>query len=515
MKVAARVGRESLAQLLGFAVQLADRILIAALLVRVWGVQDFAAWSLILAAGGMVALFDLGVNLYFANRVLFLVQQGRRRAARVLLRAGNLMMIIASALGLAAVAIGFAFIDPADSGIQMTASLWLAAFLLALTSFFRAASSIQMSVYRAHEQYARQSLLLIAVDAARIAATVAVVLGGGSLLAAATAQCVVALIGHGFPVLLDSPKRFPGYEFGIGPMPRQERRRAALLSLGFWIQSAPNTAMTHLPVFLLSGVANAAMMAQFVLMRTLGNFVRAALQPFAITFGQESGRRLALDDVAGIASTYREATYLLGALGAVPAGLLVALGPGLFATWTGQPELYSQWLLVLAIAPALLLPSLAIAQTYLVTANDPWPIAWGRLLQFSLFLLFYVLLPIEGAGLRMMAALALSEPLGLGLLLSWRVHRTVAGTGLRFHVEMVARLAVVFAGTWAAAAGAGALGDPLLVHLALGLAGGAAAGALLTFLCGLTRERRRALIAFARDQMRSRSASSRARASSE
>jgi hypothetical protein len=172
-------------------------------------------------------------------------------------------------------------------------------------------------------------------------------------------------------------------------------------------------------------------------------------------------------------------------------------------------------MLLLAIAPPLLLPSLAIAQTYLATANDPWPIAWGRLLQFGLFLLFYILLPIEGAGLRMMTALALSEPLGLGLLLSWRVHRTVAGTGPSFHFEMLARLAVVFAGTWAAAAAAGALAEPLLVHLALGLAGGAAAGVVLTFLCGLTGERRRALIVFARDQIRSRSASSRARASSE
>lgn len=500
------MGRETAVQLLGFFVQLGDRILIAALLLRLWGVEDFAAWSLIVAAGGMVAFFDMGVNLYFANRVLFLVQQGRRRAARVLLRAGNALMIAASAIGVVAVAIGFAFVDAAESGIEMSGELWLAALFFALAAFLRLGTTVQMSIYRAHEAYARQTMMWILIDLGRIVATVAVVLLGGSFVAAAAAQLLVSALGHLYVALVDSPRQFPHYPFAVGPLPRRERRQAATLSLGYWLQSAPNSALMHLPVFLLSGAGSAFALAQFVLMRTLSNFVRAVLQPFAVVFAQESARRLALGDAAGVSSTYREATFLLGALGAVPAAVLLGVGPSLFTLWTEQPALYSQWMMVLAIAPPLLIPSLTIAQSYLATVNDPWPIAVGRALQLGGFALLYVLLPIEAPGLRMMAALAIAEPLSLGIALTHRIRTTVAGTGLRFHVEMLARLGAVCAGTWAATRAGASLSGNFYLELLCGLAAGGAAGALLVILFGLGRERRAALLGHLSRRLSRRSA---------
>lgn len=500
MKVAARIGRESFVQALGFLVQLADRLLIAALLIRIWGIEGFAAWSLITSAAGLLALFDFGVNLYFANRLLFLIQQGKQRAARAVLRGGNLLMILASVIGVVAVAIGAALIEPREGGWTMSAELWASAVLLALATFFRSATAIQLSLYRAHERYARMLVLLIGGDAARMAVTVGGVLLGGSFLTVTAAICLVSFLAA-LVTLIDSRRLFPSYPFAIGALPRPERKRALNLSLGFWLFNAPSTAITYLPVVFLTGVASAAALAQFVLMRTLANFVRAVLQPFSVIFAQESGRRVALGDRDGLASTYRESTFLLGALGAIPAGLLIALGPELFALWTGRPDLFSYAMLVLAIGPPLLLPSLNVATNYLATINDSWPIAIGRGIQLAIALFAYVLLPIDSPGLRMMAALALAEPLGMGLLMSVRAARTVPASGVIFHLEMLARLAAVLAGTWGGAVvGAGLTDDRYLSPLA-GIAAGGAAGAVMTMLVGLERKRRSALIAIARRRL--------------
>lgn len=497
MKVAGRIGREALVQVLGFAVQLADRLLIAALLLRTWGVDQFAAWSLVLAAGGMVALFDFGVNLYFANRVLFLVQQRREAEARTMLNAGNLLMVAASAIGLVAVAIGFGFVERSD-GVRVTTELWLAAALVAGAMFARAATTIQMSVYRAHELYARQSLLWIGSDLARLVVTGAVVLLGGSILAAAAAICAVSILFHGATIFIDSRRQFPAFPFRFGPLPATVRREATKLSLGFWIQSAPNTALTFLPILLITGVGSGAMVTQFVLMRTLANFIRAGFQPFAVIFGQESARRVALQDAGGTRSTYREAAFLLAVMGAVPAGLLLALGPALFSLWTGHPDLFSQAMLVLAIAPPLLLPTLALSQAFLATVNDPWPIAHARIVQVVLTLAAYLLLPIEGAGMRMMAALALGELVGFGLWMTHRILRAIPGTGIRFHIEMLVRMTVALALTYVGARVGQSLFVAPWLATGAGLVAGGAAGTIGFALAGLTAQRRRAVMSFAR-----------------
>src|SRR4051812_29812699 len=77
MSVTARIGREYLAQLVGMAGLLVDRVLLTGILLRAWGVEAFAQWSVAMAAAGMVAFFDFGLNLYFSNRLTFSVEQGK------------------------------------------------------------------------------------------------------------------------------------------------------------------------------------------------------------------------------------------------------------------------------------------------------------------------------------------------------------------------------------------------------------------------------------------------------
>ena len=186
----------------------------------------------------------------------------------------------------------------------------------------------------------------------------------------------------------------------------------------------------------------------------------------------------------------------------MPAGLLIGVGAPFFAIWTGEGALFRTDMLLLAIAPPLLLPTLAISQAYLATINDPWPIAAGRLVQVAVTLACYVALPIAPAGLLMMAALAVGELFGFGSVMTWRVHRTIGGTGLAFHLEMAARMAATLALTAGGALAGAALASAPLASLILGGGVGGVLGAVALVAFGLRADRRRALVAAARERVR-------------
>ena len=492
MSVAQRMGRETAAQVLGLVIIAADRLVVAGTLVRIWNIDEFSRYALAVAAAGLVTLVDFGCNLYFANRLLFLVQQHRVDAARRMLGAGNAAMLGVTTLGVVVVLAGLALLGTGTAHLPLTASLFTAAAALALAVFSRNIFSVQLSVYRAHDQFARQTLLLLAVDTLRIVLTLAVVMAGGGLLAVALAQLAVAVLGHAWIVFVDARRRFPQFCFAIGGLDAAERPDALRTSLGLWLQSAPSTAIAYFPVFLMGAAsATALQVAQFVLMRTVGNFARTGLQPFSVVFAQEAARRHAIGDPAGLSKAFRESTAVLGVLGAVLGGALGLLGAPLFALWTGKSALYSAPMLWLAIATPLLFPTLAMAQAYLVTVNRPWPLAQGRALQIVLTMAMFVLMPVADPALRMMIALALAEVLGLGIPVTTAIVRGVPGAGIAMHLDVSARLFVSLALT----GGAGWIAVAVfptrpLPAVALGMVLTALAGGVSLIVFGLRGERR-------------------------
>jgi hypothetical protein len=54
-------------QMVGLAISIGDRIVLGALMLRLWGVPVFEDWSILLAAAGLMTLLDLGLNMTFSN----------------------------------------------------------------------------------------------------------------------------------------------------------------------------------------------------------------------------------------------------------------------------------------------------------------------------------------------------------------------------------------------------------------------------------------------------------------
>lgn len=441
MKVLFRVGREYVAQVVAFAATLADRILLSGLLLRMWGVDGFAAWSVALAAAGLIGMFDFGIALSFSNRLAMAVARRERPLSQHVHRAGNALACAGALVGLVCIGGWFALFPGATGNIPFTGSLWLTMFCLSLVAATRMMTSIQIAVYRAHQQYTRQTMLTAAIDTTRVVVSAAIAMLGGGLVEVAGAQFATALLG----TLLwtaSSGRRFPDYGFSLRTrgLDRAERNSLLITSVGNWSQSLPNTLLTLLPLLLITASGSpVAAVAQFTLMRTIGNFVRSGLQLFGVVLGIESARRLAIDDMAGLRNAFREASIFISSQTGAAAGLLAALAEPLFSVWTGNPHLYSPVMLWLAIGPPLLMPSQGVAANFLAAANRPWPIVAGRAAQLALTICLYFALPVEDIALRLMAALAIGELLGLGIPVSKAVHRITGTNGIDFLLTLASR----------------------------------------------------------------------------
>jgi hypothetical protein len=501
--VARRLATEYVAQVFGFAVALADRILLTGLMVRVWGASDFGAWSVAMAGGSLVLLFDFGLGSYFANRLLIAVQRGDKAKARHMLFAGNLLLALALLAGVVLIILGWQILHRPIGGIDSgTTLLWIVAAIATATAA-KQATLIQVALYRAHEEFARNTFFFGWTDLARISAMFIALMAGAGPLEAAMVYLVAMVVLSVVPSLIDLVLRYPDYPVRIARLAPDEAREAFVTSGQYWVQSGVSTLITYVPTLLL-GVSGAAGMAiaQFALMRTLANFSRQVLTLFANVFGLEVSRRLAVGDRDGSAQVYREATLFIAVQTASATGALAALGSGLFLMWTGDAALFDNWLLWLALLPPVLVPSMAMALQVMATANWPKPLVAGRFAQLVLTIGLFWLLPIDSMALRMMAALAIGEVIGLGIIVTVAVARKIEGAGMMLQLDATVRSVLALGLSYGASLAGVRVGG--YSGLALGLVLAAVAMAVSTVVFGVSAARRSQMIDAIRNRFAAR-----------
>ncbi len=501
MSVFKRIGREYVAQIIGFAVTVADRLLTAGILVRLWGAEGFAAWTVALSAAGMLALFDFGLTAYFSNRLFFAVEQKAIVRARHVFGAGNAALIVAGTVGFVIICVGFAATRPSPSGAPLFATM----ALLALAAAARQGMAVVIAVYRAHQDFFRQTMVTTLGDSVRIAATIAIAIVGGSILQVAAGYLVATLLSSVLLPLVDVARRYSGFAYRVEAPDREERGLAFVTSLRYWLQGAVSTLVTFAPVFFLASAGAAAhALAQFALMRTLANLVRAVLQLFANVFGLEAARRIAVRDAPGFSQVYRESVIFLAVQTSVSAGVLAALAQPLFTVWTGDASLFDEMLLWLAIGPPLLLPSLSIAVQVLTCANMPTPLLHGRIAQLVITVGAFFVLPVPDTAMRMMLALAIGEIAGLGIPATRAIHAIDPAAGLGLHLGLVWRSIMAAGLSYLLVSRlVAALPDRHWIGLAAGGAAGLLALVLATATIGITDARRKTAMALLTRRFRS------------
>ena len=441
-----RIAGEQASQLLSIGVQLVDRLVLTGLLYRLWGAANFEAWSLCAALVGLVSLFELGFNMYFANRLMLEVETGQMAPAERTLGLSNTIFGACGLAGFAATAVILAISAiPATSQIS---SLEMKSAVLALATLtaLRLSMCGTYGLYRAHRQFARFTLLQTVGDLARIIAVLAVVAFGGglwgvsltTLLAAGAVQCAF--------VAYDVQGRFGVKPFHFVVPAAADLREILPPSLAYFGQMIPLILLTHLPVLYVTGHSTATgLVSGFVLLRTLGGLPRALLQSLGVVLGQECARRLAVKDIAGATTTLATATRIFSALSGLLAGALFSAGPQIVSAWTGDAHVFRSDYFVAALLPMLVAAASVLSHNVLSANNTPYLAAVGRTTQLALSVLVVNAAPVADPGLRTILALSLGEVFGFTPLAYWAVWRQMPRAGVGFHLRMLA-LTLIAAG---------------------------------------------------------------------
>lgn len=501
-----RVSREYILQIFAFAVVMADRLLIPAALLRHLGVDGFAGWSVALAWAAFIPTLDFGVTRYFTNQLLISRASGEIEQSRLIFRQG---VILVAGLTTIATLLFFLFmlVVPPQSGNQASdAGLMAVIVPMMCAMFIQQMLSIRRSLYRAHQNYARETVIGTIYETVRIGVLMLAIWFDASLVEMAWLWLASLVIFQLLPFLIDSRRLFPDYREGRAAFDRATLSAVARVAPGFWLQTLSMTLFASLPLMSLGYIAAAPLaIAQFGLMRTIANLVRQTLQLFTNVLGLELSRRLSMRDDEGFATIFLESNRFLGVQAGMAAGMLLILGPELLYLWSGQRNIFDLNMMVMAIAAPILLPCAILSVDALAYANRAWVLVGWRASQLAVTAIVFVAVPVTDAGLRMMIALAVGELLGfcVPIMVSIRrlepkllLRRQLAVSGYSMAALLMTAAIMSPVRIWPA--------DSFVLQLALG-AGLASVAAIVTVASlGLTAERRRTLLSAAQQRWASR-----------
>jgi O-antigen/teichoic acid export membrane protein len=423
---------EQAMQLLSTAAGFIDRLVLTAILLRIWDTKTFETWSALAAFAGLASLFEFGFNLYFNNRITFQMERGDNDGAAHTYRVANSVLLTSTIVGIAAMAFAASSVGP--DAVRDDPLIAFGLVSLVLANFLRLMMAGPNALYRANRQYARLTLILTAGEFARIAGTITAALIGGGIAGAGMAALGIQTIVFVYVTFIDTRRRY--YPFGFGfAIPRGEIFREGLAkSTGYFSQLFPVILWTSLPVLLLERESVVpGMLTSFIIIRTLSNVARTPLQSFGVVVGQEFGRRIAISDRHGAFQTFKQSARLFSVLAGIGVGMLLVGGEHVIAIWAGEASLFSLALLGVGLAPMLIAPASLLAHNALLASNSPYIAAVARWLQLALTALVWLVAPIDDHAIRMMVALAVGEVAGYAPAAYFAVKRMVPEADVGFH----------------------------------------------------------------------------------
>jgi hypothetical protein len=423
---------EQAVQLLSTAAGIIDRLVLTAILLRIWDTKTFETWSALAAFAGLASLFEFGFNLYFNNRITFQTERGDNVGAAHTYRVANTVLLTSTVVGIAAMALAASTLGPDAVRDDPFTALGLVSLVLA--SFLKLVMAGPNALYRANRQYARLTLILTAGEFARIAGTVTAALIGGGIAGAGMAALGIQTIVFVYVTFIDTRRRY--YPFGFGfAIPKGEiLRESAAKSTGYFAQLVPVILWGSMPILILESESVVpGLLTSFIVVRTLSNVARTPLQSFGQVVGLEFGRRIAVSDQHGAFQTFQRSARLFSVLAGIGVGMLMVGGADVIEIWAGDASLFSLMLLGVGLAPMLLAPASLLAHNALLCSNSPYIAAVARWFQVALTVLVWLVAPIDDRAIRMMVALAVGEVAGYAPVAYFAVGRMIPEAGIGFH----------------------------------------------------------------------------------
>ncbi len=373
------------AQLLALTVAMAERLVLVGLMLRVWGEHQFADWTSLVALAGLLTMFEASLNIYFGNRWRQLHVLGdEREFTRLIGVSLFLYAVLGSALLAGAGIVAFcapiepvlhlAVLDFEDSRIVL--------LVLAASQVLQIMRGAVSQIYRGRGEFARGLMVDVAIAALSVCAIMFAVLAGAGPLSLAVVQLIVQGFAGSLILLGDLRRRYP--EVSIAWHRPGLADLSAIAGAVRWlaIVQAAAVVLLHGPVLLLAAFGfGGAVVAGFVLMRTLANLGRSVAQMLALAVGVEVSSKVAAIGWHGSEPELRQAASVMALISAVLAAAVWLFGDAFMIFWAGRHGLFDQAVIGPLFGALLVVSPFLPLQAALLHANELAAIALIYLIQ--------------------------------------------------------------------------------------------------------------------------------------
>jgi len=363
-----RIGGNVAAQVVALAASLVDRIVLVGLMLRTWGPDLFADYAVLQSWATLLAVGDLGIQIYFQNVERSALARGDLAGFRRLAAIHLWLLLVfcgtLAAVGLATLPFATALARNAPLDKAETVLILVLIGAGSLSAVVRSAVTTRSI---ALGDFARITLLgAMGQLALTVTSSVAVLLGAGPV-AVATLYFVVFGVAIQVATARDCAFRHPA------SVVRAARPTGAELAdlgshLGWLgVVSLAPTVLLLVPVILfgLLGLPGSAI-AGFLLLRTLVNLLRQFFQFAALGAGLEISAHAHRGDFATAWRLSAAIGRWISVVGAVASVGLLCFGREVVALWSGTASLYdpavAAWLALGVVATGPFQQLLALLQ---------------------------------------------------------------------------------------------------------------------------------------------------------
>lgn len=409
--------RSALALIATFGISTVDRIILTGVMLRLWGTDRFSDWTTLSAATALLAVTELGFQVYLGNMLSRAHMRGRRRVFNRIVGWG-----IAFYLGLFCLIVICCGVLALSGDLRAAFALrtmdgrWVF-LLLALYQAMRLSRTSLTQVMRGRGELHLHLWTDVRVQVAIMGAVIAAIFLGASPVAVAAIYLATEIAIGTLWTIGAVRRRYP--DVPIRPRaPGWAATQRTARNLGWYgTQMLVTNGMLNLPVLVAAwlGMAGPAV-AAFVTQRTLVNFGRTLCSTLSMAAGVE---------LANLSQTQADASYRTGVhalarfnagFAALMTGGLMVFGNGIMALWTGVPDLGSRVMLLTMLVPVAVMAPVVPLQMVSLYAGFPRPQAIGGIVQSIIGLAACIELGLRFGIVGVVAGIALGEVVGQGIV---------------------------------------------------------------------------------------------------
>jgi O-antigen/teichoic acid export membrane protein len=434
------------AQTIAILLRIAQQFLLVPILIRGWGIELYADWIIVFSATSFLTVLDFGLQAYFSNALLITWSRQdfaafRRLISTAILIYGSIVLTAAAVLAATSAVVSW----PNYFGTHvMSASMALdTAVILTISILMLLPFGFIGTIYRAHGDYSRGTVINITAEALRGFGICAVVVLGGRPMTAALVYLVITVL-YGVGIIFDQWRHYGELPIGLA-IPKMAELRQVITRSSFYFSSAITVPLViNAPILLLgmlSGFSGAVV--AYTASRTFTGFMRQIVGQFCYPIGVEMAHQAAIGKQAQLRRVFTAAGRMVAGSAGLLGGFTLVVAEPFLHIWTHGAVAFDPWLVSAFVATVILTAPAQVASTLYLYNNKPGVlvVAQGAYAIGTLVLCLLLIKEFAAAGAA--AGTGLAEFLSIGLILPYAAAK-----------EVSAPLIPYFARSYAAALGA-------------------------------------------------------------